>query len=115
MSSRTLLVVIVIFTVAMTAGTVVMAYRGLHVSERVNYLWLATYSLLVVLWFREDSHVHGVHLPLDAGFFVIVLWPLVIPYHCYKSRGLKGLALAAGLLAGYCLPHLFGALVYFYA
>jgi hypothetical protein len=52
--------------------------------SRIAFAWLLWW------WLREDSKRTAVTWPLDLGFFLFVGWILIIPYHLFKTRGLKG-------------------------
>ncbi|MEQ1924273.1 MAG: hypothetical protein ABL952_17370, partial [Pyrinomonadaceae bacterium] len=41
------------------------------------------------LWLREDSRNYGIAWVLDLGMFLFMAWPLILPYHLFKTRGLK--------------------------
>lgn len=55
-------------------------------------------------WLTEDSRKTGDTWPMDLGYFIYIAWPVLIPYHLFKTRGFSGfigiLAYIAPLLAG---------------
>ena len=52
----------------------------------------------VCLWLQKDARRTGVGSVLDWGFFLWLFWPVVIPWYAFKTRGLSGWRLAAGLI-----------------
>ena len=45
---------------------------------------------------RTRQAIYNVH---DLGFFLWILWPILVPYYFIKSRGIAGLAIFLLLLA----------------
>ena len=41
-------------------------------------------------WLKEDSKRSGVTWPLDMGMYLYVAWICILPYHLFKTRGLRG-------------------------
>jgi hypothetical protein len=58
----------------------------------------------VCLWLQKDARRTGVGSVLDWGFFLWLLWPVLIPWYAFKTRGIRGWRLAAGLLGLVCAP-----------
>jgi len=52
----------------------------------------------VCLWLQKDARHAGIGGIQDWGFFLWLFWPVVIPWYAFKTRGLSGWRLAAGLL-----------------
>ena len=44
---------------------------------------------LILWWFQSDRSDRAIQLPLDTGFLMAVLWPVVLPIYLFKTRGLK--------------------------
>jgi hypothetical protein len=51
----------------------------------------------VILWLEKDAHRTGVGAVLDLGYFLLLAWPIVIPWYAFKTRGPSGWRLTAGL------------------
>ena len=45
---------------------------------------------LIWWWLREDSRRLGITWVIDLGMFLLMAWPVILPYHLFKTRGLKG-------------------------
>ena len=52
----------------------------------------------VCLWLEKEARRTGVGAIQDWGFFLWLLWPMLIPWYAFKTRGLSGWRLAAALL-----------------
>ncbi len=51
----------------------------------------------VILWLEKDAHRTGVGAVQDLGYFLLLAWPVVIPWYAFKTRGRSGWRLTAGL------------------
>ena len=62
-------------------------------------LFLSSGPLLaVILWLQKDARRTGTGAVHDWGYFLLLAWPIVIPWYAFKTRGRSGWRLAAGLL-----------------
>jgi hypothetical protein len=62
---------------------------------------LVQYVVLFCLmgyWLDRDSQAKGVGRVWDMGFFLSMAWPVIIPYHLIKTRGIKQASLIFLLL-----------------
>src|SRR6185436_18406552 len=53
--------------------------------------------LAVVLWLQKDARRTGVGAVQDWGYFLLLAWPVVIPWYSLRTRGRSGWRLMAGL------------------
>jgi len=51
----------------------------------------------VILWLQRDARRTGVGAVQDWGYFLLLAWPVVIPWYAFRTRGRSGWRLAAGL------------------
>ncbi len=51
----------------------------------------------VILWVQKDARRTGVGAVLDFGYFLLLAWPLVIPWYAYRTRRRAGWRLTVGL------------------
>ncbi len=64
----------------------------------VMVLFLSSAPLLaVILWLQKDAHRTGVGAVQDWGYFLLLAWPVVIPWYSFRTRGWAGWKLTAGL------------------
>ena len=52
----------------------------------------------VIVWLQKDARRTGVGAVQDWGYFLLLAWPVVIPWYAFKTRGRSGWRLAAGLV-----------------
>ncbi|HEX9959830.1 MAG TPA: hypothetical protein VGB00_02790 [Pyrinomonadaceae bacterium] len=64
-------------------------------------------------WFREDSKKFGVSWMLDIGFFLYVAWIFIIPYHLFKTRGVKAFVTILLFTGIFAAAYLLSLIVYF--
>jgi hypothetical protein len=55
--------------------------------------------MTVILWVCEDARRRGIGAVHDFGFFLMLFWPVVIPWYAFASRGRGGWKLLLGLIA----------------
>jgi len=53
--------------------------------------------LAVILWLQKDARRTGVGSVQDLGYFLVLAWPIVIPWYAFKTRGRSGWRLTTGL------------------
>ncbi|PYR59105.1 MAG: hypothetical protein DMF91_15625 [Acidobacteria bacterium] len=53
--------------------------------------------LAVILWLQQDARRTGVGSVHDLGYFLLLAWPIVIPWYAFKTRGRSGWRLTTGL------------------
>src|ERR1700704_5371505 len=51
----------------------------------------------VIVWLQKDARRTGVGAVQDWGYFLLLAWPVVIPWYAFKTRGRSGWRLTAGL------------------
>jgi hypothetical protein len=65
----------------------------------------------VIMWLEKDAHRTGVGAVLDLGYFLLLAWPVVIPWYAFKTRGRSGWRLTAGLFGLIGAPYATSLLV----
>ena len=51
----------------------------------------------VILWLQKDARRTGVGAVQDWGYFLLLAWPVVIPWYAFRTRGWSGWKLITGL------------------
>jgi len=54
--------------------------------------------LAVILWLQKDAARTGVGAVHDLGYFLVLGWPVVIPWYAFKTRGRAGWRFLLGLI-----------------
>ena len=67
--------------------------------SRLAFFWLISW------WLVEDSRQRGMSWPIDTGMFLYVAWIILIPYHLFRTRGIRALigilSLTGVMIAGW--------------
>ena len=92
----TAMVVAALFVSQIAAGI----YRGLDREPPDELPPLVSAALIVSLatWFWSFCRTHRAEWLLDMGWFLLMAWPIVIPYYVFRYEGRRGL-LRVGLFA----------------
>jgi hypothetical protein len=52
----------------------------------------------VVLWLQKDARRTRIGAVQDWGYFLLLAWPIMIPWYVFKTRGRSGWILLLGLI-----------------
>lgn len=58
------------------------------------------------LWLRRDARLQRVEVVFDWGLFVLLVWPVLIPWYAIHTRGRGGWSLVGRLFAAILAPFL---------
>ena len=85
---------------ALFSSLVAAAYAASQIEPSpVVALFLSGGPLVaVILWLQKDARRTGVGAVQDWGYFLLLAWPVVIPWYAFKTRGRGGWRLTVGLL-----------------
>jgi len=78
-----------------------LVYGTLQVepSSLMALFFLFAPGFAVVLWLQQDAKRNKIGAVVDFGFFVLILWPILMPWYVFKTRGRAGWRLLLGLFA----------------
>jgi hypothetical protein len=85
---------------------------GLEPSLAFEFLYTVAFLCAVVWWIREEARRYKVTPVYCLGFLVSTGWMIVIPYHLYKTRGLKGFIPLVVLIAVFFAAQLVAGFLY---
>lgn len=101
--------------VFMSMVAAVYALAQVEPSPVVTFCLSAAPTFAVVIWLQRDAARTNVGSVLDLGYFLLLAWPIVIPWYAFKTRGRAGWRLTVGLfgviLAPYATSFLLSALL----
>ena len=85
---------------ALFSSLVAAAYAASQIEPApVVALFLSGGPLVaVILWLQKDARRTGVGAVQDWGYFLVLAWPVVIPWYAFKTRGRSGWRLTVGLV-----------------
>ena len=66
-------------------------------SPAIAYFLSGGPLLAVIIWLQKDARRTGVGVVQDWGYFLLLAWPVVIPWYALKTRGRSGWRLTLGL------------------
>ena len=58
-------------------------------AEAFSFISYLVIFWIVSDWFMKDSKKHNVEWAYDMGFFLFLFWPVLVPFHLFKTRGFK--------------------------
>ena len=67
--------------------------------------------LAVILWLQRDVARTGVGAVFDLGYFLMIAWPIVIPWYAFRTRGWRGWRLVLGLFGVIVAPYVAASVV----
>ncbi|MGQ0543013.1 MAG: hypothetical protein ACT4O9_14345 [Blastocatellia bacterium] len=97
----------VFFAFTFFAQVIALLYEAWALEPPTAYLYLLYLAHASILWWwlKEDSRKTGGTWPMDLGYFIYLAWPVLIPYHLFTTRGLRGFigifGYVAAILAGW--------------
>jgi len=68
-------------------------YRGLDRTppDLLSVLGTFLLALAIVAWFQSYCRAFRISQPIDMGWFLMVAWPVVVPYYLISREGRRGL------------------------
>src|SRR5438309_354548 len=99
-----------VFVTTVAASTVAVIYGLMGVQPSpLPALFLAFAPLIsVIFWVQSDARFHRLATIQDLGFFVYLLWPVLVPWYVIKTRGTRAWTLALLLLGAVVAPLILG-------
>jgi hypothetical protein len=98
------LIPLILLTLIFTASREVLAVHHLGMPGESAMLESVSRQLFIALWIYLDRKGRQLNLPFEFEAFVFFAWPIVLPYYLVKSRGVRGLLLAALFFALSIVP-----------
>ncbi len=106
-SSLPMLVLLGILVFVYHFGMGIYYAGGLEPSPTFEFLYYSAFLCGVVWWLRAEARRYPVKPVYCPGLLVGYGWIIIVPYHLFKTRGLRGslpiLALIGIMLAAYLL------------
>ena len=103
------------FFLMVNLANVLYALNRRHPSASFLALYYGGAALVVAYWILADSRRLGLEGSVDQGWFVFAFWPLALPYHLFKTRGIRGGLTLLGLVGLFILTYIFSLGVFFTA
>jgi hypothetical protein len=97
---------LVVLTIMFSVGSWFIAAHSLGTPGSAELLWTFEFRLVLAWWVRIDRRIRGFSVPFEFDAFVFFVWPLIVPYYLYRTRGMRGLFLVACIYGLYLTPSL---------
>ena len=94
-------------------GNAFYALEGRQPSGGFALLCYLGFGFEVAYWIHADNQRLGRRDSLDQGWLIFAAWPLVFPYHLFKTRGNRGAITLVGLIALFAATYAVSLLVFF--
>lgn len=104
------LLVILIFVYNLGIG--IYYASSLEPVPEVEFLYTAAFICGVVWWLQAEARRYPVEPVYCPGLLVGTGWMIIIPYHLFKTRGVKGLIPLSALVGSFMVAHLLAVIVY---
>jgi hypothetical protein len=78
-------------------STYFLAARGLRTSPKASLFGTMVYRLTITGWVYLDRRSRALNLPFEFDAFMFIAWIIVLLYYLYRTRGWRGLLLAAAI------------------
>jgi hypothetical protein len=85
---------------------------GLEPSSLFDSLYSIAFLCGVVWWLKAEARRYIVNPLYCLGLLVGAGWMIIIPYHLFKTRGVRGLIPLLALIGSFLAAHLLAVVVY---
>ena len=86
--------------------------RGLEPLPALEFLYPAMFYCGVVWWLRAEAKKSPVTQMYCPGLMAITAWPIIIPYHLLKTRGVRGLLPLFALIGTFVFARALATIIY---
>jgi hypothetical protein len=107
-----MLVPLVILILIYHFGIGIYSAWGLEPSLTFEFLYTTAFLCGVVWWLKADARTSTVKQVYCLGLLVGIGWMIIIPYHLFKTRGVRGLIPLLALIVSLLAAHLFALFIY---
>lgn len=93
-------------------GRGILDAGGVEADPNADFLYRAILVCGVVWWLRAESRPSPAKHLYCEGLLAMVAWPIIVPYHLLKTRGLRGLLPLFALIGAFILARILGVVIY---
>jgi len=93
-------------------GLGILEARALEPLPSFEFLYRAIFLCGVVWWLRAETESSPVTRIYCAGVMTITAWPIIIPYHLLKTRGVRGLLPLLALIGAFIFARILGTIIF---
>ena len=107
-----MLVLLVVLVFVYHFGIGIYRVWGLEPSPTFEFLYTAAFVCGVVWWLKAEARTSAVKHVYCLGLLVGIGWIIIIPYHLFKTRGVRGLIPLLALIVSFLAAYLLVVIVY---
>ncbi len=96
-----MLVLLVILVFVYSCGIGIYSALGLEPSPTFEFLYTAAFLCGVVWWLEAEARRYVLKPVYCLGLLVSIGWMIMIPYHLFKTLGVRGLIPLLALLVSF--------------
>ena len=109
-----ILLIIVLISTAYSYVHVAYGLKETEIPPSTEALWLLAFALLTAMWIMKEPMQKDKSPVSGLGAIAFIAWPIVLPYHLIKTRGMEGFMQFLGFVWLYFAPFLSGLVAYAY-
>jgi hypothetical protein len=107
-----MLILLGILTFVYHFGIGIYSAHGVEPLPAFEFLYTAAFLCCVVWWLRAEDRRCALKHVYCVGLLVGVGWIIIIPYHLFKTRGVRGMVPLSALLGLVLVGHILAVFVY---
>ncbi len=107
------LAILLFFFFLGNVGVAVCVARSAAVPRDFLFLYYLAVAWGFSYWVLSDCRARGISTSIDHGWFVFYGWPVAVPYHLIKTRGVRGCGTMLALIGAFLGAYLFALAVFF--
>jgi len=93
-------------------GRGILGALGVDPPPGLEFLYTAIFLCGVVWWLRAEVQSSAVKRLYCAGLLAYTAWPIIIPYHLLKTRGVRGLLPLLALIGIFVFARILAIVIY---
>jgi hypothetical protein len=86
--------------------------NGIEPSIRFQTIYNIGFYLIIASWYKNDCQNYQEPWLIDSGLFVYLFWFLILPFHLFKTRGIKAILTILIFIGIYLSTYLISLIVY---
>ena len=112
-TSSIMLGLLVVLTFVYHTGHSIYEFLGWEPLPTFEFLHMAAFLCAVVWWLRAETKRSAVKPVYCQGLLVGLGWLIIIPYHLFKTRGIRGMIPLLALLGSLVVSYILAVLIFF--
>lgn len=99
------LVPLAVLSTIFTVGCLFAVPYSPRTPRTSEVLWGIEFRLILALWVSIDRQIRGFNVPFEFDGFVFFIWPFLVPYYLYRTRGGRGILIVTSIYVLYLTPY----------